>query len=839
MLGKLIDLLTTKRQTDHDKWVHATVTSTDVHTRHGRLSIEDEALVRRCQQWVMVCARRNAIDCADQPLRLYTAKRSGGKTRAWTRGVSSKPVNKYLRDAGTGGPGTKAAMYAERAGDVEEVTDHPVLDAIAHPNAWQFGHDLWRLFFMFGELCGNRYIHLVDAPDGLQLYAMQSQHVRPVIDRNAFVAGYVYGRDSDIEAAFERDEVYHSKFLPSPLSPYRGIGPLHAVFAEADIDAAATENELAMWRNGARPDYVLQIPPEYAGNETYINQLQARINREHKGVRNRGKFLIAGVGEVKPLQFTPKEMEYILGKENVEQRIWAAFDVPESEVKLNDANLASSRTGNVQRMRNAIKPRINSVAEELTQTLLPLYGIEPGEMWFAHDNCVPADVELENRVSEIKARNGAMTINEWRQEDGREPVDGGDVPRFNGVPLDMVGAQADPAMGEADGERPDTDKTDASGTDANAGAATDDVQATALNGAQVQALSDLASQVAQGQLPVESAIAMARASFPLVAEEVINSIFKPLASFTPEQTPEQQAAAEAARNPKPMPGGDDEGKQPPKAKSRTPRSLKSYLAEHGHKCRCCVCKDDDDDFVKLPKRSDIDRLSESARAWLDKFTLSVINRLPQTLEGIDRFTLFDRDDVIGFNQAIADPMKAVYATGIDMGRADLPESSRDFDIRPSYEAQYLANVQGKLVRSVSETVDQNIRDAVRTGLESGQTGPELTQAVAATMRDRSLAQADTIARSEAQRVTHGAREIAWQESGVVTGKEWLLSGNPCPICVAMASKYNTAALGQPYVPRGGVIETTEGPFVNDFDDMFGPPAHPNCACSERPILREM
>lgn len=769
MLGKLIDLLTTKRQTDPDKWVHATVTSTDMHTRHGRLSIEDEALVRRCQQWVMVCARRNAIDCADQPLRLYTAKRSGGKTRAWTRGVSSKPVNKYLRDAGTGGPGTKAAMYAERSGDVEEVLDHPVLDAIARPNAWQFGHDLWRLFFMFGELCGNRYIHLVDAPDGLQLYAMQSQHVRPVIDRNAFVAGYVYGRDSDIEATFERDEVYHSKFLPSPLSPYRGIGPLHAVFAEADIDAAATENELAMWRNGARPDYVLQIPPEYAGNETYINQLQARINREHKGVRNRGKFLIAGVGEVKPLQFTPKEMEYILGKENVEQRIWAAFDVPESEVKLNDANLASSRTGNVQRMRNAIKPRINSVAEELTQTLLPLYGIEPGEMWFAYDNCVPADVASETAQATAKVNAGIWTINEARAEENRDPIEGGDELRVNGRSLESI--DAPPPAPVMPGEKP--------------AAAQDDEEDEGKD----EPKDDKPKSLGEVTIAIRSDVS------GLVREEA--------------------------------------------NRKSPPRSLKAYLAEHGNKCRCCVCKDDDDDFVKLPKRSDIDRLSESARAWLDKFTLSVINRLPQTLEGIDRFTLFDRDDVIGFNQAIADPMKAVYTTGINMGRADLPEASRDFDIRPSYEAQYLANVQGKLVRSVSETVDQNIREAVRTGLESGQTGPELTQAVSATMRERSLAQADTIARSEASRVTHGAREIAWQESGVVTGKEWLLSGNPCPVCVAMASKYNTAALGQPYVPRGGVIETTDGPFVNDYDDMFGPPAHPNCACSERPILRDL
>ena len=64
-----------------------------------------------------------------------------------------------------------------------------------------------------------------------------------------------------------------------------------------------------------------------------------------------------------------------------------------------------------------------------------------------------------------------------------------------------------------------------------------DVQSTALNGAQVTALLDLAAKVTEGRIPLESARAMAKAAFPLVGAEDIDSIFTPLKDFSPTPFP--------------------------------------------------------------------------------------------------------------------------------------------------------------------------------------------------------------------------------------------------------------------------------------------------------------
>jgi hypothetical protein len=63
----------------------------------------------------------------------------------------------------------------------------------------------------------------------------------------------------------------------------------------------------------------------------------------------------------------------------------------------------------------------------------------------------------------------------------------------------------------------------------------------------VQALASLASQVATGQLPLDSARAIAGAAFPMVPTDVLDAVFNPLRTFKPEPEPTATTAAKAMR----------------------------------------------------------------------------------------------------------------------------------------------------------------------------------------------------------------------------------------------------------------------------------------------------
>jgi len=451
-----------KRKRDHSDYFDATVTVSEMSkSKWFGDRGEASALVLRAQQTALMCAERNSRVCANQILRLYIPKRSGGKRRDWTS-IVPKGRAKYLR---------KSVRYAENAGDFEEVVSHPVLDLLNAPNPIMSSVFFFQSLYMAAQMAGNGYMHCVQPTTrGVsELWPMQPQNVWIMLDRTNYVVGYGYGRDAASERAFGADEVIHYRHAPHPRLPYMGMGPLHVAFNEADIESASTENELAMWRNGARPDYVMEAPPDTTDEQ--VKDLERRVNASHRGPRNKGKFLVARAIKVQPIQFTPKEMEYIAGRQDIERRIWAAFGLPESEVRMNDANLASSLTGSTQYLRQTIKPAIDSVADLLTKELLPKFGADPGEMWFAYDNCVPSDEtgEANRLVALVNAR--ILTTNEARAELNREPIEGGDefpepTSAFGQMPPQDSQSQSDSEMESEDGQGAETTDAEDAGTSA-------------------------------------------------------------------------------------------------------------------------------------------------------------------------------------------------------------------------------------------------------------------------------------------------------------------------------------------------------------------------------------
>src|SRR5690606_24102444 len=105
------------------------------------------ALAKLATEWVDFCADINASACAKIPLRLYRRAGGGRKScKGWhgevrpiqTRSLSRSQQRWQHDYRGSWG---KAVSYAEGAGDVEEVLDHPILDVYRRPNHIQSGHE--------------------------------------------------------------------------------------------------------------------------------------------------------------------------------------------------------------------------------------------------------------------------------------------------------------------------------------------------------------------------------------------------------------------------------------------------------------------------------------------------------------------------------------------------------------------------------------------------------------------------------------------------------------------------------------------------------------------------
>jgi hypothetical protein len=142
------------------------------------------------------------------------------------------------------------------------------------------------------------------------------------------------------------------------------------------------------------------------------------------------------------------------------------------------------------------------------------------------------------------------------------------------------------------------------------------------------------------------------------------------------------------------------------------------------------------------------------------------------------------------------------------------------------------NSATRLATSVSEDVAGRISAIVADGVDAGLTTDEIADQIAAA-GGMSPERAMMIARTESAYAYTQGRIEAWQDTGVVQGKRWLLSPDACEFCEAAAREYGqkTIPLDQPfYVIPHTLTGTRGGTMRLTYRNVDGPPLHPNCRC---------
>lgn len=406
----------------------------DVEQVAGQYRRNTDALemLQRIHGTALQCATINSIVMTMAPMRLYRAASGTESKRA--RKISAKR-HAHLRSRAVG---AKAAMYAEYAGDVVEVTSHPVLEMLKRPNPVQTGTEWTVERFRHKQLFGNSVgMWIVDSHGPLGMVNLMPQYVSVIPDDDELVAGYWYGRDRNSLERIDTSLVMHLKWCPAIDNPYWGEGPLAQVIREMDLQEYGLAAEISRWRRGGFIGGHLSLE---GANTDQIKQARESFRRQHGGPDKAGELFITSKGVYS--QFAnAHEMEYLSGMEYTDRRVEQAFGVPESLRRLNSANLASSLTGHRQYIELTIDPALAMDAEQLTERLLPAFGIEPGDMWFAYDSLSREDEDKQ--VLNAKGRTGGAltTINEERAEMGLDPSDNplADKLLFNGTPLEKMG----------------------------------------------------------------------------------------------------------------------------------------------------------------------------------------------------------------------------------------------------------------------------------------------------------------------------------------------------------------------------------------------------------------
>lgn len=138
----------------------------------------------------------------------------------------------------------------------------------------------------------------------------------------------------------------------------------------------------------------------------------------------------------------------------------------------------------------------------------------------------------------------------------------------------------------------------------------------------------------------------------------------------------------------------------------------------------------------------------------------------------------------------------------------------------NYRDQIARNVK-KFTESMLDTDRKELNDLISNGLQAGRSVPEIRSSIVDKFDQFSKTQAQRITRTEVLRASNQASVDAYEQSGVVEGKQWLTAG-----AVDECAQYD------------GDIVTLSGSFYgsdNEFQDG-DPPLHPNCKCVVLPVV---
>ena len=226
----------------------------------------------------------------------------------------------------------------------------------------------------------------------------------------------------------------------------------------------------------------------------------------------------------------------------------------------------------------------------------------------------------------------------------------------------------------------------------------------------------------------------------------------------------------------------------------------------------------------------VEPLHELVREWRGD-PLDLVARIQREALSMRRGLARDiRDAAMPYAQVMAD----AGARAAIEAMPDFPEKEDMlmFDEANPLAVEAAQAAAERMSQSVSDNTAQKIADAVSEGIDEGDTTAQIAERIAES-RGISRERAEMIARTESAYAYTEGRLQAWKETGIVTGKKWLLSPDACEFCEAAARQYGDKAipLDKPFYEVGTTLQGTRGGSMRlTYRNVDGPPLHPNCRC---------
>lgn len=274
-------------------------------------------------------------------------------------------------------------LYDEQGRELEQ---HPLLTLLRRPNPMQGGAPFLESIFSFYQIAGNVYVEAVVPPDEhapRELFVLRPDRMRVIPGASGLPQGYEYHVGGEqvrwpCDPLSGASRILHWKTF-HPLDDWYGLAPLEAAMAAIDQHNSASAWNQALLQQAARPSGALIYAPKDGPtqlSDTQFRRLKEELEEQYASSRNAGRpLLLEGGLEWKEMGLSPKDMDWLNGRDKAARDIALAFGVPEQLIGISEsqtyANMAEARLALYE---ETVLPLAQQLKQEWMRWLVPLFG---------------------------------------------------------------------------------------------------------------------------------------------------------------------------------------------------------------------------------------------------------------------------------------------------------------------------------------------------------------------------------------------------------------------------------------------------------------------------------
>lgn len=318
-----------------------------------------------------------------------------------------------------------------------ELDTHPLLTLLEHPNPMQDGVTFMESLYANLQIFGNAYVEAIRPNDGaapVELYALRPDRMKVIPGATGLPQGYQYNVNGQV-SSWPADpltgdsNILHLKQF-HPLDDWYGLAPMEAALQSIDQHNASGAWNQALLNQGARPSGALVYSPKDGGpaslSDDQIQRLREEMGQLYQGDRNAGRPLILEGGlDWREMSLSPKDMDWLSGRNNAARDIALAFGVPAQLIGLPESQTYSNfEQARLAFYEETVLPQLTRVIAGIDHWLCPMYKDRP-ELDYDPDSISALTEKRQAQWSKLQVAN-FLTRNEKRAAAGYAPIPGGD-----------------------------------------------------------------------------------------------------------------------------------------------------------------------------------------------------------------------------------------------------------------------------------------------------------------------------------------------------------------------------------------------------------------------------